>query len=277
MVKKSYAMKTSSEQRRRRSSPYLFAGSIVADWEPILDPKVVGHQLNFSGEFSSYIIAGHPAGNPVVSTSWKVPPHRYFANLRISRTQEGDLVDPSEMMGFVKRYGLLFRSSEDAEIRLYTGKRYWSQCVEPWTFTEPLRDSSDAGRQEHLIGSALNHSLGLLKYVWKSGDELAIRAIAKSIEPKLQPHVENDGGITIHAEDAWTFVCILILRDHAAGKTALCANPECSAPFFVKSRKTQKICELGECVIWAQRKHALKWWHDHRSPKSSNDPGRLTS
>lgn len=272
MVKQDNGMKTSSKRRRRRASPYLFTGSIVADWELIRDPTLVYHQLNIFAEFGQYIIAGHPTGNPVVSTSWKEPPHRYFANLRISRTQEGDLVDPSEMLGFVKRYGFLFRSSEGDEDDQHTGIRYWSQNVEPWTFTEPPRDFSDAGRQEYFIGAALNHSLGLLKYVWKSGDELAIKAIAKSIEPKLQPHVENDGGITIHAGDAWTFICILILRDHAAGKTAICANPECSAPFFVKSRKTQKICELGECVIWAQRKHALKWWHDHRSPKNSNDP-----
>jgi predicted RNA-binding Zn ribbon-like protein len=59
-------------------------------------------------------------------------------------------------------------------------------------------------------------------------------------------------------------VCLLVLRDHAAGKTAVCANPGCHTPYFIQKRKTQKFCESGPCTEQAQREQKREWWNRHR-------------
>jgi len=105
-----------------------------------------------------------------------------------------------------------------------------------------------------------------LKYAWKSGDKRTVEEIAEYTSESLRPHVDvATGAVAIKVADAWTMTCLLFLRDHAAGKTAVCANPECPAPYFLRSRKTQKICEAGECVAWAQRNYSLKWWRENES------------
>jgi hypothetical protein len=71
----------------------------------------------------------------------------------------------------------------------------------------------------------------------------------------------RSGSIEVIPDNLWTTICILFLRDHAAGKTAICGNPDCPAPFFLRKRKTQKFCEQGPCVQFAQRKHKLDWWN----------------
>jgi hypothetical protein len=68
------------------------------------------------------------------------------------------------------------------------------------------------------------------------------------------------GGIQITPDNLWTTICILFLRDHAAGRTGICANPSCAAPYFLKRRKTQKFCEAGVCTAYAQRQYANSWW-----------------
>lgn len=54
---------------------------------------------------------------------------------------------------------------------------------------------------------------------------------------------------------------------------AVCANPECIAPFFLSKRRTQKFCERGECTRYAQNQYALSWWKEnrgrHQQPKKS--------
>jgi hypothetical protein len=40
----------------------------------------------------------------------------------------------------------------------------------------------------------------------------------------------------------------------------VCANPDCTARYFLAKRSTQRYCEQGECTRFAQRRHALNWW-----------------
>lgn len=63
--------------------------------------------------------------------------------------------------------------------------------------------------------------------------------------------------------DLWSAIVLLFLRDHAAGRTAICANPDCPAPHFIRKRRTQKFCESGPCVEYGARLRANKWWHEH--------------
>jgi hypothetical protein len=69
------------------------------------------------------------------------------------------------------------------------------------------------------------------------------------------------GSVGVSTEDLWTFICFLTVLDYARGRTGYCANPECLAPYYLKKRRTQKICESGPCTAWAQRQYALNWWN----------------
>ena len=117
-------------------------------------------------------------------------------------------------------------------------------------FRERISDFADAQR--------------LLRQAW-SGDESVVdmnigaelnqgfELLAFGIRPK--------GEVLLATRDLWKLICFLFLLDKKRGKTGVCANPNCPAPYFLKLRRTQKICEQGECVTWAQRKYALGWWN----------------
>lgn len=46
-------------------------------------------------------------------------------------------------------------------------------------------------------------------------------------------------------------------------KMAVCANPECSQPYFLKGRKNQRFCDRPTCAAYGQRQHKKKWWSEH--------------
>jgi hypothetical protein len=46
-------------------------------------------------------------------------------------------------------------------------------------------------------------------------------------------------------------------------KMAVCANPECPQPFFLKGRKSQRFCDRPACSAYGQRQHKKKWWNEH--------------
>jgi hypothetical protein len=63
---------------------------------------------------------------------------------------------------------------------------------------------------------------------------------------------------------------------HRSARFARCHNPGCPAPYFLAKRRSQKFCERGDCTAYAQRKYALKWWHDEgqkrrRAKRKSKD------
>jgi hypothetical protein len=66
---------------------------------------------------------------------------------------------------------------------------------------------------------------------------------------------------TVTSTDLWTLIRCLYLLDSGAGKIGYCENPGCPTPYFVKRRRTQKLCELGPCTDWAHRRDALKYWN----------------
>ena len=100
-----------------------------------------------------------------------------------------------------------------------------------------------------------------LRDAWRD-DESALRYINYSIAGHMKTVWEfRKGHIEVAVDDLWSTICILFLRDHAAHKTAICANPDCKSPYFIRKRKTQKYCESGPCTEYAQRRYALKWWN----------------
>jgi hypothetical protein len=260
MVTQQTRSKTSSAVKRVRSEAYVLRSVIKADWqlprEPELGPVV---QRNLYGGLNRYSILGKTGGVWADPARWKDPPHRAFVNLPVRSTPElgTEIVEPKALLGFSRRYGFLDHNTVNDK---------WVLNVES---SASLDDNASVlggyGPEEfgELIGMK---SQAILKYAWKSGDKRAFEEIAKHTAENLQSQVEiTTGAAVINVANAWTMICMLLLRDHAAGKTAVCANPECPAPYFLKSRKTQKICEAGDCVAWAQRNYALKWWRENES------------
>ena len=45
-----------------------------------------------------------------------------------------------------------------------------------------------------------------------------------------------------------------------ASKVAVCRNPDCPAPYFLATRRSQKYC-TAECARPAQREFKLAWWN----------------
>lgn len=46
------------------------------------------------------------------------------------------------------------------------------------------------------------------------------------------------------------------------GLTKYCANPECSAPYYIARRKSQTYCG-DQCAELFQREAKLNWWREH--------------
>jgi hypothetical protein len=43
-------------------------------------------------------------------------------------------------------------------------------------------------------------------------------------------------------------------------KMAVCGNPGCPAPYFLKARRTQQFCEVPVCIAYGQKQHKREWW-----------------
>ena len=49
---------------------------------------------------------------------------------------------------------------------------------------------------------------------------------------------------------------------HMSGRTSYCQNPNCAAPYFFPTRRSQKYCS-DVCAIPAQRDSKRKWWSEN--------------
>ena len=103
-----------------------------------------------------------------------------------------------------------------------------------------------------------------LREAW-DGDSVA-REIIYSEGARTMPWAHWDflkGRIEFKPGNIWNAVCVLFLNDYAAGRTAICKNPGCPAPFFIKSRRSQKFCGEDLCGDYGRRQIANKWWDAH--------------
>ena len=224
--------------------------------------------------FDDYIRITVLLGQPRRLTSWKVPPHVRLANMRTFDAQgnitmqpeTGLKADPQEVESFVQRYGILRGeiSPEDMRVEdsdliaagVYDDDEKWFAYFNtaegrarlgqvPLIFREGFPKFGEAQR--------------LLRAAW-SADVIARAEISVQLgEFKLEPF--DSEGIAVGTSSLWSFTCFLLMYDYRAGRIGICANPECPAPYFLKKRSTQKVCELGPCSEWAQRQYALKWWN----------------
>ena len=98
-----------------------------------------------------------------------------------------------------------------------------------------------------------------LRSAWR-GSEAALGSFPRTVSGSF---TINRQKITVEVSP-WEAIVLLFLRDHLAGKTAICSNPNCLNPFFIRKRKTQNYCEAGPCVKEGQRAHKREWWKRNR-------------
>ena len=102
---------------------------------------------------------------------------------------------------------------------------------------------------------------------WR-GDRDAIMWIQYVLNRQVFSFTAPKHRITLEPKTLYGTVCLLFLRDHLAGKLAICTNPDCQSPYFVRKRNTQKYCESGPCKEQAQREQKREWWTRHRGKGS---------
>lgn len=100
-----------------------------------------------------------------------------------------------------------------------------------------------------------------LRRAWR-GDNAALEMLHRHLSKSMAHVAVVDGRIELRTRELWTAAFLLFAQDYHAGKTGCCGNPDCAAPYFLKTRKTQKFCEAGACVSYAQRQYAMKWWNE---------------
>src|SRR5260221_9081429 len=105
-----------------------------------------------------------------------------------------------------------------------------------------------------------------LRQAWPAGEKRSDVVAWVDIEGEVEEGFDTDvivsgGFVHLRPKDLWRSVCFLYLLDYQAHKLGFCGNPDCPAPYFRKKRKTQKYCEQGPCVQYAQRQYSLDWWN----------------
>jgi hypothetical protein len=156
------------------------------------------------------------------------------------------LSDPKAAEAFTKRYGVLshlYMDKEDPDGRKFAID---SVSFSIWhdELTNGWRSISATTEEEHSKGSV---------------------ASIIEIEGYVEEGFNSDvvvahGYVQLRPKDLWASICLLFLCDGKTGKLGFCHNPS-PAPYFKKKRKTQKFCEAGPCVAYAQRQYSLDWWN----------------
>ncbi len=127
------------------------------------------------------------------------------------------------------------------------------------------------------------------KLDWRDKMRLAWRGDAKALK-ELQWWANqyirtdltvSDSRIEMKADQLLGTIYLLFLCDYLKGRTGICANPDCTQPYFIKKRPTRKFCEDPKCSAYAQRQYALKSWRLHgaewrpaRKKKSTKKGGK---
>jgi hypothetical protein len=250
MVKQQTRPKTSSSARKR---PYDIHASLRYDW-CLPNSAEIELQMSLAGQgVHSWSIDGELGHVHADAAQWRRPPHIELANLPLAvvpANQHGPSwtsppVDPEAARAFVKRYGALQESVGASNEQ-----------------TKPLF---------HVNSREFTNAYNVLRKAWGGGEGAgdAIEKLQKQAKHALEIRLGSKvDGLELLSNNLWGLITVLFLRDYAAGKIGRCANPDCPAAYFLKSRKTQKICEAGDCVAWAQRQFALKWWHENKGTKT---------
>jgi hypothetical protein len=182
-----------------------------------------------------------------VENWWPELPHIAFANLLAE--------NPKAAEAFTRRYGALSR-----------------QYIN--------RDDPD-GKNFTIDSATFMAQQDRLRQAWPVKDSSHISAFVDmegEVEESFDTDVVVSGGfVHLRPKDLWASICFLYLWDVHAKRLGFCGNPDCPAPYFRKKRRTQKYCEQGPCVQYAQRQYSLDWWNrEGKKRREKKSKGRRT-
>jgi len=261
MVGQANPMKTSSDN----SQP--IHGSLFCDWR-LPETADVEERPGIFGNIILYAISGS-IGTASADCRGKKP-HMAFANLPTTPSSEADsgpLVDPKAMKKFIKQYGPLSTTTD-------TNYKDWFErgslyLADRLKVVEEYAERTSESDWKKAVGEALAAAdrQDLLRYAWRTTDPRALEEIERRMDG-IKYEFER-GRLQVKVKNVWSLICFLFLQDHGAGKIAVCENPDCPTPYFVKKRSTQKVCEAGDCSAWAQREYSLKSWRKKHQKKKT--------
>jgi hypothetical protein len=218
-------------------------------------------QFDLDNALARYVIHGTLGTGATSSGRWKDSPHKALANLpdlpgRRALQEGGAMpIDPNAADAFVAKYGFL---------RVTTGGAKDSDDV-----SEAAVASDELRQARQVLRSAWEGDFGALVQIRKG----AIESLVLDV-PDISSRASM-GRFKCTAPDLWSFACILFLKDFAMDKLGKCANPECRAPYFIRPRRTQTVCERRSCLDWAQRKFKSEWWKKQGSQKAAMERSKL--
>jgi hypothetical protein len=250
MVKQRSEAKTSST----KSSEYKFSRGKVTPiaWLPET-ANLIFHQGDTKFEISGTL------REDVTEERWSEPPHIAFANLRVE--------DPQAVDAFVKRYGILHwnaasRAFPEKESNVGTRENILRIRDRNQQELKTRLENAIQGspRPENRQFSVESFGLFLdqdhLQGVWEDAEPV------EELEAQVAASVVIKQDIVeLVSEDLWALICFLSVRDYKTERLGICENPDCPARYFRKNRRTQKFCEQGPCVAYAQRQYSLGWWN----------------
>jgi hypothetical protein len=198
---------------------------------------------------------------------WVGPPHFAFANIAHSETALGRVVLPAvlgitsfpplkikEVLDFFKHFGVLTMASSPELVQLRSVLRSYSNDE------NRLPEISGAPRYQFVVsGYELAQMQDRLREAWR-GERTAIQEIEKHAALEIRVSIEA-GSVELVTRSLWSFLCILFVKDRAENKTAICENPDCTKPYFLRGRATQKFCS-EPCKKFGHRRDANKYWRD---------------
>lgn len=191
---------------------------------------------------------------------WPGSPHVYFANL---------ILDWKSLLAFDRRYGALLvehwqMNPELKSILLKSpnlteeDRQRWAASGQKFEIAVSDGDVKVATAMQLLVREAWNGAPLAIELI-EHGD--AHHAQQEAFGPPRLTLSSSKIGVVVCAKDLWSFIRIAFLLDRKRGRTKVCQNPDCPAPYFLAKRKDQRICERGDCTAWAQRQWALSWWN----------------
>ena len=226
----------------RRKETYNIEGRIHFAGLLPKSAKVAHSQPGIVGGLVDWSIEGELASEHAAPARWRRPPHVVLANLPRVAVPENEYgltpapIDPAAAPEFTKRYGVL---------RVTAG--------------------SGQNAHFHLTSGSFLEVYELLRGAW-TGENDAIEKLRRRTVEGIEIRLTSKGRAEVALNDLWGApLCCFYETTLQAGR---CANPDCPAPWFLKIRKTQKIWNELDCIAWAQRKYALKWWRQNRGANS---------
>jgi hypothetical protein len=103
----------------------------------------------------------------------------------------------------------------------------------------------------------------VLRRAWR-GDPAAAHRIEAIAQVSARILVTKNGQFELIIDNLLGMASILFLRGFSTGRLGICANPHCPSPFFVRSRGTQKFCDMPVCMVYSHRISANNYWARHR-------------